>query len=832
MTKYTVDPTDPERILLTNGRSVVLTTDGGCSWITSYEIPGDSEAQIVDLSAGSGQVVMVLADYTSVRPRVLVSGYGGESWREVEDGLEASPGQPIAAAFTRSNPKYAHLLMSAQVGVKGTAISTGYKILQSASAGQSWEDRGGNEVDPGIEIGGANQSTDELTHLVPDPEDAGRSYLYGPEGMYSYTGALLSKLVDGEITALGVVRAPGAAATTLLVTVAGSKLLSISTDGGTNFTQVGTPVVAQSFAEGMKPGDYFLAGSSRVLYMKSGKSSDISPKGRAVTDLSMARTDEAISLFKGVETVTLYGRTGTTLERTTETRMYDLPGAVQSILVDGIPALDDTLLPGMLTPPFAKLRMTEGHQKTVPYVFRLPESRTPLDVVFDVDVSSSMQEEIDGIRASMADIASELALSGVDAWFGVAQYRSFTNPPAFERIHDLAPPDDGLAEALNKLISNGGGDETQLESLRQIATGAGSDVGAGIAPDQDANWRKGSLRVIINVTDERISEGKNHPSYDEVAQALLEDKAMHFGIAVQDITGGEGLGSPKAGLMRISRESNSLAPSSGVDCNGDGTLDLYEGEPLVCIVDPLLTPLDASVMGNAIINVLKAVSDIGDLHISATNIGPTKTRIEPAIPSAATVPGIDFKKPNEVKFSITYRCPSLTKTTRFPIEVEVIRAAGALGRARALLTCDAKPEPKPPAAPVAPLLLPLAAVIPPPPPRPPEVISNPEPNPQPNPAQQPQAQAQGSLAAEEQRQPQLAYAEASGVEGRAAKETVGKPPSDETYFLSAVGSRGPDLTYVAFLGVAFAVVGAAGRFALARQQARRYQWAYAKKSRY
>lgn len=813
-TEYSVDPADPQRLLITNGQIVQYSGDGGCTWQETFVLDAADGGEIVDLATGPNHAILAIRDPMSPRPRVVISGYGGETWRETDDGLEGVIGTALGAGFNRSNPRYAHLLVQGGVGDQDVAASSGYQVLQSSSAGAAWEDRGSNSPSPSLKVpGGATLGDDEaLVGLVPDPQNAGRAYAYGSEGVVSYEPSLREPILSGDVVSLVAIRPPVSSTTTLLVAMRGSRGIRISSDDGRSFSEIPAPVQPDSFAEGLRVGEFFMSGEGRVFVSDARGMADISPDhGGPMIDLNIARTRETLSSFEGRETVTLYGRTATTLERTTVERIFDLPGAIQPADLDLLAPLEvSEQLPSLL-PQDTSVSLKAGETKAVPYRFSMPALPSPLDVFFDVDVSSSMQEEIDGLRKSMAEITNELTMAGIDVWFGAGQYRAYDDPPGFQRLQDVAPPGPELAAALNRMVAQGGGLETQLESLYQIATGAGSREGAGIAPDQDASWRPGSVRVVVHITDETISEGKPHPNRQRVTDALRSDRIVHFGIAVQNAATALTGGTPLPGLMRISRESGSLAPPGGADCDGDGALDLYQGEPLVCVVDPLRTA-DAAVLGTAIINVLKAVSDFGELQIRTTVNGTESEPGEPlAVPSASVIGGIDFKKPTDLGFDITYSCPAVERRVHFPIRIQVERASGIVASANASLTCIPKAahsedKPRPP---LLPPILPMVGIAP-PPVRPPEPLQNPRPNPNPNPnpAQQGQAQGQGAAAVEQQEEPQLAVVRSRTPRRQIVPEEIRSNQEAGVLYLSSSRRAAPvDLPYLLFIGAALAVSG-------------------------
>ncbi|MDQ3981700.1 MAG: VWA domain-containing protein [Actinomycetota bacterium] len=831
MTEFGVDPADPRRLYATNGVSVAVSGDGGCSWRTTFRLDAPpagadysaADAVITDLAVAPGHALLAISQRDGLRPHVVLSSYAGETWRRGDDGLRTALGHPVGVALTRANPGYAYLLVQEGAGAGGPRASLGDKVYESTTAGGAWSVRDPGLPDAGLDLFGEGVIGPGrgLGGLVADPVEAGRLFLYGPGGLYAHQQGARTPLLVDPVRAAAVFRAPAAPAPTVVASFEGSREVDVSRDGGESFTTFRAPAEVDSFAEALRTGDFYFSSGGRVYLRSRGRS--IALPGGGIIALASAHSQRQMSPFTAQSVLTLYGRTTTSIVRTTERRTIDLLPVPDSVVVGNLGSFGSptTALAGSLIPGHAEIVLREGQTRKVPYELYLPETPTPLDVFFDVDTTNSMIPAIDGLRAAIANIIRELTEAKIDVWFGVGQYKSFNAPPAFERMQDIAPPGEELAEALNRLVASDGGLETQLESLRQIATGEGSGSGVGIAPGQDAHWRRGSLRIVVNMTDEPISTGDPHPTYEEVADVMLADDIVHFGIAVQNETTAEALGPPLPGLIEIARVTRSFAPPQGVDCDGDDDPDLYDGEPLVCVIDHV-NSRNASVLGGAIISVLSSLTDIGEVGISATVAGAPERGEEVVAVSKPVVGGVDFKANNKISFDLELTCPTLDETRRFPIEIEAAREAGALASADALLTCRAKPEPEPP-APLPPLVPPVvAALILPQPPPPPPVHPvanpnppNPKPNPNPNPQPQSQGQPQGAMATQRQTQPQLAVVQEREAAFRPQEARRG--PTEE-YALSAYAppETGPN---GALLGFAAALVISFGTALLALQRA-------------
>jgi hypothetical protein len=114
---------------------------------------------------------------------------------------------------------------------------------------------------------------------------------------------------------------------------------------------------------------------------------------------------------------------------------------------------------------------------TVSFVTRISEA----DIFFLVDVTGSMMQEIDQIRARLSDtIAPGIARSIPDVRFSLAQYAEFPQPPygdfsdlPFEMLTPSTSDLATLQRGLDALVLRSGGDgpESAIEALYLAATG-------------------------------------------------------------------------------------------------------------------------------------------------------------------------------------------------------------------------------------------------------------------------------------------------------------------------------------------------------------------------
>jgi hypothetical protein len=405
-------------------------------------------------------------------------------------------------------------------------------------------------------------------------------------------------------------------------------------------------------------------------------------------------------------------------------------------------------------------------------------------------------------------------------YFGVGEYRSYDQPPAYRRVLDITNDCGAVEEALESLIAFGGGEETQLEALYQVAMGRSRPgIGAIVPAGQNASFREDATRIIIHTTDETITEGPPNPSMDEVEQALDSANIQQVGVAIEDsfTTSGnnalEDKPPPSEGLKKIADRTQTWAPEGGVDCDGDGDIEVPYGEPVVCKISPLRAR-QASLMAPAIIGMLES-------QIEAPRVCWEVPLDSPVVEEN---PSRCFEADGEtpLEFDVTFSCPQLNARKRFTVDVGATVAGqkDAFSVASVLCKVPAKPDPRdPPPLPLLPL--PVVPFIP-PPPAVPEIppVPNPNPNPQPNPQSQAQAQAQAAMAHQEQQQPQLAYVYAQHQQAAAAaQESAGGKEAEYAMSSYSTDSDGVPPEAIFMIG-AMTMSAAFGCVTLAREKVR------------
>ncbi len=264
----------------------------------------------------------------------------------------------------------------------------------------------------------------------------------------------------------------------------------------------------------------------------------------------------------------------------------------------------------------------------------------PVDIYFLLDLSGNLADDLDQLKAEAPGILSQLTTKYSDIRFGIGRFEDYPIPPfgntyfadkAYERVLDLTADVDLTLDTINSLTVHSGGDEfeSQLAALFQAVTGTGQDLTsqgyrlAGIAADQQANFREDALKLFIVLTDSPFHEPGDEgaipypgPSFIDTASAVNSlSNAKVLGIS----SGTDGL----SHLQTIVSSSGAMASENGVDCNTDGIIDIAEGEPLVCT-----TALSGEGISDAVLAVINgAISEnettYPNLRITQVNIPDT-----------------------------------------------------------------------------------------------------------------------------------------------------------------------------------------------------------------
>jgi Ca-activated chloride channel family protein len=156
-------------------------------------------------------------------------------------------------------------------------------------------------------------------------------------------------------------------------------------------------------------------------------------------------------------------------------------------LVFGVVGMTGGLLFSLLGEPAASLT------ESAPVAAAQP-NKSPVDLVFVLDVSGSMQKEINGVRSSIVEFTRQSQASGVPMRFALVTFRDLTYDQGTEVVQGFTSNPGLFASGMTRLKASGGGDNDGESSLD------GLKVAAGLAFDPAAR------RVIVLITDETWHE--------------------------------------------------------------------------------------------------------------------------------------------------------------------------------------------------------------------------------------------------------------------------------------------------------------------------------------
>lgn len=865
---FAVERSDRARLFVSDGRTVYVSVDSGCSWrpvftlpaIPTIEIPFTNE-RIVAISAPSASLV-----YLAVTgPHVVVSRDGGRTWAASDSGL-ALRGDPVEIIAPAPEAVYLLVQTTASDSILDnpfTGGSTGATVAasvlyRSGDAGRTWTP----SARPSTSAQGprgTNASWSEGIGKVWDiavaPGDPERLWAATVAGVFTSAdrGATWTAALPrtGALGGLDVraVDAPAAGSVEVVAVdpLAGTVYSTSSATGAGAWTATSWPGFRTNFAQVPQYKAVWLAHTDGGAVLGSGAKGvfALTPP-TAWTDVSpLALGSTAgilVDLTPGPDE-TVYGRAGglgaTLLRYSVRSARRTTPDDDRSPLAGPLAALaQPSQSIGALRPPRrarlepgdAIVRLAPGESVTKSYSLALPPRPSPVDVFFLLDTTSSMRDVIRALARSVASIATRLRSDGVDVWTGLGEFRTYPYPGEaaynfpYRRDVALAPPGPELARALLE-IEGEGQSGSNLTGLLQAATGAGQDVlppgrsEGDIAPGQDAGFRPHALRVVVHAADSAFAspergDGVNGkyppptwpgPGFDEAIAALTKNHVHQVGAAIGYESGArptDKLDNAWTDLERVAAGTGTSAPRDGVDCDGDGRIDLRAGRPLVCPIPAG----HAELLAPAIVGLVEGVRDVAPVRLVAPGGAGVVDSIVPA-----EYPAVDLRTRHALSFDVTYSCPHVYERRTSDVRLSALVRTDEVAVASARVIC-ARDRVPPPAHPhhadpqtLVPPVVPL--VEPPPPPVGPGPAAAPAPQvqPQPNPNPNPQAQPRVAAVAQRQAQPQVALVQVAqqmrqelGMEHAMTRLTPRHDPLAEARYLLGAGA----LTVVMLYGYA------------------------------
>ena len=342
-----------------------------------------------------------------------------------------------------------------------------------------------------------------------------------------------------------------------------------------------------------------------------------------------------------------------------------------------------------------------GSSAIVPVHLDLPARPTPADVFFVFDASGSMRDALESLKLTMGAAATDLAANGIQVWVGAADFADRDYRPYHLDVQLQAHGCDVLL-GLATVIADGG-QEPHLVALEQAVAGNGrSNVpggGGAVPPGLNARFRPGVTRVVVHATDEPVlGDVPESPTEGEVGAIFRQADVAHMGLNV--VSGfAVGLGSvatTRASLDRVGRAAGTVAPPEGLDCEGDGRVDVGPGQPLTCDWIPATS---AHVpVGRIVAQAVKALADDTTIRLETTGAGAVAEIID-------AERSVALARRNATDWQVRVTCGQDGST--LPLELGVRVGHLIVARSATTVRCGALPAPPaaagdPPATPARP----------------------------------------------------------------------------------------------------------------------------------
>lgn len=294
---YEVTVDDPSIIVATNGRSIIRSTNGGCTWdvvlTPGSHFPSLDDEVSAALEETSDPIIDITVDRTSSGVRivaltsldqplptkaleplpgfgVLISDDAGDSWTFSAEGLPPI-GRGLALRSAPSQPDLLYLVAQRT----GTNLGGDTFLYASKDGGHTWSERW---------VNAATGDADLVSGvMVVDPEDPAALWVGGTYPALSRDGGKTwTRLTDlqGAVSEI-VFRSTGG--TSEVALVLGTSIMT-STDYGTTWSVVTLPVSIQHVSYANAKGDLLVTGIFRkspaaLMVKANGDWKNVTPAG-------------------------------------------------------------------------------------------------------------------------------------------------------------------------------------------------------------------------------------------------------------------------------------------------------------------------------------------------------------------------------------------------------------------------------------------------------------------------------------------------------------------------------------------------------------------------
>ncbi|HEX4865689.1 MAG TPA: vWA domain-containing protein, partial [Acidimicrobiales bacterium] len=174
-------------------------------------------------------------------------------------------------------------------------------------------------------------------------------------------------------------------------------------------------------------------------------------------------------------------------------------------------------------PAALTLNLAEGGSATVNKVVHTPPIPPNPDIVFLVDITTSMGPVIANVQANASSVLSQVLAAQPTAQFAVADYKDQADPaPIFNVRQNLTADTGAVQAAINALSLSGGGSdapEDWINALFEIATGA-------------ISFRSNGTRLVVLIGDSSSHDPSLFHSLGDATSALNDAEIRVIAIDV------------------------------------------------------------------------------------------------------------------------------------------------------------------------------------------------------------------------------------------------------------------------------------------------------------
>lgn len=686
ITDFTTPAFVRSRVYATNGTVLKATGDAGCTWVTMHntaelDLPraaqGHAEQDVYTAITAPSNDSLWAASYDEAggvqRPHVYAAtGITNDTlehptFQEISNGMPAA-GKPVAlvGSVIQRNLVYVLIEGPAPDPASGDLTTPARRLYVSYVPSP--------ELPP--DVPNVVEAVGVMWKEVPLP--AGFSRIEGLEpsmignGLWIWSGksyAMTEDTLADSVEWAPTVTAPGqvtaidsdffAQTHVVYETVQGGEERVYDKDG--KHTVRGLPT-AGLFAHGGRPGVYVASGPGGVFGYDTQVKRWVSIKPKGVPAFTKLRMPS--------------GQLGRVVLAQAKDKLYrwdTYPGELfvpPPPLPSGIgdfPVIPDGRT--KLTPMKQIVTVSPGQLQDVRVEFHVKPAPNPLDVYFLLDTTGSMQTAVDGLKASIANIASRMRQAlGSEACFGLGEFRDFY-PGETQRTYLRGLPitcKDPVAKIKATLEAMppaaGGSDipEAQTIALTQAVTGTGQELpDPPVAKYQQAGFRGDSYKVIVLISDASFKQESGYPSKAATINTLNTADVKVVSALVSTQEGDYDKARPD--MEEIARGTETLAPAQGVDCDGNrrrSPVDLPGGAPLVCDVGG---GSDVN-LGPAIVGLLLGVIDPGTLEVDVNDTHHVVQGIK-----GETSRVVNLKQPSALAFAMPVACSKAQAGKDLPV---------------------------------------------------------------------------------------------------------------------------------------------------------------------